>query len=83
MHFHDLLKKYDQTLQCLIFLEKINLIHWNGRNTHILLTKLVVKVFLKLPNLEEIFLGKSWPIHALMILAVHSDDVAARWPFVF
>jgi hypothetical protein len=47
MHFHDLFKKYDQTLQCLIFLEKINLIHWNGRNTHILLTKLVVKVFLK------------------------------------
>jgi hypothetical protein len=34
-------------------------------------------------NLKETFLGKSWPIHALIILAVHSDDVAVRGPFFF
>jgi hypothetical protein len=34
-------------------------------------------------NLEVTFLGKSWSIHAVKILAVRSDDVAARAPFVF
>jgi hypothetical protein len=34
-------------------------------------------------NLEVTFLGKSWSIHAVKILAVRSSDVAARRPFVF
>jgi hypothetical protein len=34
-------------------------------------------------NLEETFLGKSWPIHTLMILAVRCCDVERAWSFVF
>jgi hypothetical protein len=34
-------------------------------------------------HLEVTFLGKSWSIHAVKIVAVRSGDVAARWPFVF
>jgi hypothetical protein len=34
-------------------------------------------------NLEVTLWGKSWSIQAVKILAVRSDDVAARAPFVF
>jgi hypothetical protein len=34
-------------------------------------------------NLEVTLWGKSWSIQAVNILAVRSDDVAARAPFVF
>jgi hypothetical protein len=36
-----------------------------------------------LTYLEVTFLGKSWFIHAVKILAIHSICVASRWPSVF